>query len=88
MKQIIYIDMDNVLVDFETGINKTEESLLKEYEGRLDEIPNIFSLMEPMKGAIENYKELTKYYDVYILSTAPWNNSSAWFDKIEWVKNI
>jgi 5'(3')-deoxyribonucleotidase len=26
-------------------------------------------------------------YDVYILSTAPWDNPSAWTDKLLWVKN-
>jgi 5'(3')-deoxyribonucleotidase len=25
-------------------------------------------------------------FDTYILSTAPWNNPSAWSDKLEWVK--
>ena len=25
-------------------------------------------------------------YDIYILSTAPWDNLSAWSDKLEWVK--
>ena len=25
-------------------------------------------------------------YDIYILSTAPWDNPSAWSDKLEWVK--
>ena len=42
--------------------------------------------MLPMKGAVESFKELSKIYDTYILSTAPWNNSTAWSDKLEWVK--
>ena len=45
-KKIVYIDMDNVLVDFKTGIDKLEPSILLEYVDRLDEVPNIFSLME------------------------------------------
>ena len=28
----------------------------------------------------------TDKYDVYILSSAPWKNPSAWSDKLEWVK--
>ena len=28
---------------------------------------------------------LAKKFDTYILSTAPWNNPSAWQHKIEWV---
>ena len=38
----VFIDMDNVLVDFQSG-------------------------------------------DLFILSTAPWKNPSAWSDKVEWV---
>lgn len=40
-KPILYIDMDNVLVDFQSGINKLSEYEKKEYEGRYDEVPNI-----------------------------------------------
>ena len=78
--------MDNVLVDFPSGISKISKALQSEYEDRLDEVPRIFSLMEPIKGAIESYKKLSQKFDTYILSTAPWKNSSGWSDKNEWVK--
>ena len=52
----------------------------------LDDVPGIFSKMKPVDGAIEAYEELTKHFDVYILSTAPWNNPSAWTDKLLWVQ--
>ena len=42
--------------------------------------------MDPLKGAIESYKKLSQKFDTYILSTAPWKNSSGWSDKNEWVK--
>ena len=42
--------------------------------------------MEPMPGAIEAVNLLAKHYDVYILSTSPWGNTTAASDKIEWVK--
>ena len=29
---------------------------------------------------------LHRRYDLYILSTAPWGNPSAWTDKLEWIK--
>ena len=86
MKKILYVDMDNVLVDFPSGISKISEQLQYQYEGRLDEVPNIFSLMDPLKGAIESYKKLSLTFDTYILSTAPWKNSRGWSDKNEWVK--
>ncbi len=86
MKQILYIDMDNVLVDFSSAFSKLSANTLEEYDSRLDEVPHIFSLMEPMPGAIEAFNKLSDIYDTYILSTAPWENSSAWSDKLEWVK--
>ena len=85
MKKIIYVDMDNVLVDFKTGIQKLDENTINVYEGRLDEVPNIFSLMEPYPNARDSVHKLSKKYDLYILSTAPWLNPSAWIHKLEWV---
>ena len=85
-KKILYVDMDNVLVDFQSGISKLSKEVINEYESNLDEVPNIFSLMEPLEGAIDSFKILSQKYDTYILSTAPWKNSSAWTDKVKWVQ--
>lgn len=85
-RKILYIDMDNVLVDFQSAFPKLDQKLLDEYPENKDEIPNIFSLMDPMTGAIDSYKELSELFDTYILSTSPWGNDSAWIDKIKWVK--
>lgn len=87
MKKVLYVDMDNVLVDFPSGIAQLDESVQQEYSGRLDEVPGIFSLMSPMPNAIEAFRELADLFDAYILSTAPWENPSAWSDKLLWVKN-
>lgn len=84
-KRKLFFDMDGVLVDFQSGIDKLSDETKKEYEGRLDEVPGIFSLMDPMPGAIDAVKLLSEHYDVYILSTAPWKNTSAWSDKITWI---
>ena len=84
--QIIYIDMDNVIVDFGSGINELSIQQKKKYVGRLDDVPGIFSLMSPMENAIESVKKLSKVFDIYLLSTAPWDNPSAWSDKVIWVK--
>ena len=86
MKKTLYIDMDNVLVDFPSGMAACDPALLKQYEGHPDEIPGIFGLMQPMPGAIAAYNELSQLFDTYILSTAPWKNPTAWSDKLEWVK--
>ena len=84
--QILYVDMDNVLVDFPSGIARVSSEVQAEYEDRLDEVPGIFSLMDPMPKAIESYNYLASHFDTYILSTAPWHNSSAWSDKLLWVQ--
>ena len=85
--KILYIDMDNVLVGFPSGIARTPEHVQDQYEGRLDEVPGIFYLMDPIPGAIAAYEELATMFDTYILSTAPWGNPSAWSDKLLWVKD-
>ena len=86
MKKTLYIDMDNVLVDFESGIAQQDIQIIQKFEGRLDEVPGIFSMMVPMAGAIESFELLSREFDTYILSTAPWENPSAWSDKLLWVK--
>jgi len=78
--------MDNVLVDFESAFSELSEDILAEYDSRLDEVPGIFSLMKPMQGALEAFNELSVIFDTYILSTSPWENPSAWSDKLIWVK--
>ena len=55
-------------------------------EHNLDEVPGIFALMDPVRGALEAYDELCGHFDTYILSTSPWENPSAWSDKLLWVK--
>jgi 5'-nucleotidase len=86
MKKIVYVDMDNVLVDFSTGIARLTQKEFEIYKGRYDEAPHIFSKMDPIENAIESYIQLCSKYDTYILSTSPWENSTALNDKLEWVK--
>jgi len=85
-KKILFIDMDNVLVDFQSGIDKLAETTKQDYEGHLDDVPHIFSEMKPVAGAVDAVQKLRERYDLYILSTAPWNNPTAWSDKLNWVK--
>ena len=85
-KKILYVDMDGVLVDFQSGINKLDLKTKSKYEGRFDEVPNIFSMMGPISGALDAFKKISKIYDTYILSTSPWNNRTALQDKQDWVK--
>ena len=86
MKKILYIDMDNVLVDFPSGIAKLDKATKEIYKDNHDEVPGIFSLMDPLPDAITSFNLLADKYDTYILSTAPWKNPSAWADKVLWVQ--
>jgi 5'-nucleotidase len=86
MKKILYIDMDGVLVNFQSALPHISADVINQYEGRLDEVPWIFGLMDPMDGALEAFNELALIFDTYILSTSPWENPSAWSDKLLWVK--
>jgi 5'(3')-deoxyribonucleotidase len=96
-KKILYVDMDNVIVDFKTGIQRLSQEVLDQHEsihGRneegirnLDEVDGIFALMDPLPGAVEAIHELSAMFDLYVLSTSPWQNPSAWSDKIRWIHN-
>lgn len=78
--------MDNVLVDFPSAFPLLDQETLQSYEGRLDEVPHIFSKMQPLPDAIASYEKLAAHCDTYILSTAPWHNPTAWSDKVQWVQ--
>lgn len=88
----VYVDLDNTIADFESGVRNSSTEERAQYgidekgKDHTDEIPGLFSRMIPIDGAVEGFKFLAEHFDTYILSTAPWNNPSAWRDKLEWVK--
>ena len=84
-RKVLYIDMDNTLVDFGQRLRQIHPDVRAKFEDA-DGIPGIFALMPPVAGAIEAFVELARLFDTYILSTAPWDNPSAWQDKVEWVR--
>ena len=53
--KVLYIDMDNVLVDFPSGIDHISATDRASYKGRLDEVPGIFGLMTPLEEEINVY---------------------------------
>ena len=76
-KKILYIDLDNTLVNFQSGIDRLTDGVREKYKNDLDEAPHIFSRMDPLDGAIDAYHQLAQQFDTYILSTAPWKNATA-----------
>lgn len=86
-KPILYFDMDGTLVDFDSGKHRLDPLTKIKYNGCIDEAPHIFSLMDPMPGAVEAFYKLSKYFDSYILTTASWRSTTACDDKKQWVKH-
>ena len=74
------------MVDFPSAFPHVDPALLIEYENKKDDIEGIFRHMKPVHGAVESFDLIATHFDTYILSTSPWNNPSAWSDKLEWVK--
>lgn len=85
-KKRLFLDMDGVLVDFESGIARLTPAGRDAYAGKYDRAPGIFGLMDPMPGALEAFSVLCGAFDTHLLSTAPWGNPSAWSDKLLWVQ--
>lgn len=92
MKQTIYIDLDGVIVDIERYIKETYNSKYIKTHGVgtiIDMHPEIFHNAPPMAGAVAAFRQLAQKHNVYILSTAPWDNPEAWMAKRLWVeKNL
>ena len=88
IKKIVYFDMDNTLVNFQSGIDQIPIEVQKDYEGHLDDVPGIFAKMKPIDEMVELFNKMVddERYDVYILSTSPWDNPTAASEKVAWVK--
>jgi 5'-nucleotidase len=86
LTKILYIDMDGVLADFESGLARVPAETQRAYLGREEDIPGLFGLMDPVPGALDAFRELAGLFDIYILSTPPWDNPSGWSDKLLWVQ--
>jgi 5'-nucleotidase len=78
--------MDGVLVDLDAAIDLLDIEIMREYAGKLAEIPGIFSAIEPMPDAIESFQILSDRFDTYIISSSSWENPAAVSDRFEWVK--
>ncbi|HUX84104.1 MAG TPA: hypothetical protein VMV20_02650 [Chitinophagaceae bacterium] len=92
-KELLFIDMDGVLVDFIRGVQKyfpdypdLPEWRRREITSELSARPGFFTSLDPMPGAIEAYRILSGHYDIYILSTPDWHGVQSWTEKRIWVE--
>ena len=85
--KIIYIDLDGVVADFEKGRIAHPMSTVSPYIGRPDKLPGLYENLDPISNSIESVNQLLSNpdFDVYFLSTAPWDNPEAWMHKRLWV---
>lgn len=85
MRKRIFIDMDNTLCDF--------NSKFLEMQAQSD-VPlhypqsqyGFFTSLAPLEGAIEAYKKLEEYYEVYILTAPSYYNPLCYTEKRVWVE--
>ena len=75
MKRVIYCDMDGVLADFNAEPNAV---------ARFKQEKGFFFNLKPIEENVKGLLELSKKYEVYILTASP--NPKADKDKIKWLK--
>lgn len=87
-KTIIYIDMDGVLADFSKAIKTHPKSNYLKYKDNPDNIHGIFANLGVVPGAKEAIHKLNQSnkYNLFVLTTAPWDNPTAWMHKRNWIE--
>lgn len=90
--EILYIDLDGVLVDFDKGlVDFYGEHDISDWDFQLNNIckrfPTIFDHLPEIKNAVKAVKELSKYYDIYFLSAPIACIPESYTSKRNWIKN-
>ena len=89
MKTLL-IDMDGVLADFGKKVNEIDldDTISMYFKKSPDEIEGVFRDLEPLKNAVKSVIKLHESgkYDLFIATTAPWNNPSSFSDKRIWIE--
>lgn len=91
MSKIIFIDLDGVLVDFSYQLQKylNDSTIPDSLKDSPEDIEGFFLDAPPIRGAIECVTKLSQSnkFDLYIATSAPWNNPSSLTDKRIWIEN-
>ena len=89
-RELIFIDMDGVLVDMESGMNEWSIKLgipTKElFDKDFYHIPHFYRHLPVYPGAQEAFNRICDKYEVYILTAPSWENPSCYMDKRLWVE--
>lgn len=90
IKEIVYVDMDGVVADIVDGYNKLPENIREKYTiGHACDVSGLglFEDLKPIEGCKVAIDKLTSKYDVYFLTTVPFNNPEAYVEKVKWLTN-
>ncbi len=87
-KKRIFIDMDGVLADFDKAVRELDPVVYYKYMHRHDEIPKFFRTFKPIDFSEESVLTLSRFFDLFILSTPSWGNPGSLTDKVEWIKDL
>jgi 5'-nucleotidase len=81
-KFILYLDLDGPIVDFDSGVAHC--SSYEEKECTMNK-QGFFLNLSPAPQAVEATEWLIKYFETFILTTAPWDNPWSGMEKRLWV---
>ncbi len=86
----LFIDLDNVLADFNDGIGNHARAKEKTYKGQPHLLPNIYLELNQFTKQMEAIQILnqSEKVDCFVLSTSPWDHPEAWMHKRIKLKNI
>lgn len=89
-RELIFVDMDGVLVDIESGMamwgQKFGLTIKELFDNDFYHTPGFFKNLPPMPMAKEAFDRMSKKYEVYILTAPSWENPSCYTDKRLWVE--
>jgi 5'(3')-deoxyribonucleotidase len=89
-KELLFVDMDGVIVDLEVRMSEWSTKLGIDTKTLFDKkfyhTPGFYADVPPIKGAVEAFHRLAAKYEVYILSAPSWENPSCYIDKRLWVE--
>jgi len=89
-RELIFIDMDGVLADMESGMKAWSDKFgipVKElFDKDFYHTPGFYRDLPPIPGACAAFNRIAKKYEVYILTAPSWENPSCYTDKRLWVE--
>jgi 5'(3')-deoxyribonucleotidase len=87
-KFVIFFALSDVVADSKSIADKVSSEVLQQYGNRLDRIPEYYSLVSPMEGAVRKLHELNehKLIDWHIVSSISWKSPHLVEEKRVWVE--